>query len=60
MKKAIVTFICYHTYEIEISDEVFDNEDCDTTIEIAEKDFESDMRYPIANTHYDDVAVKFL
>lgn len=60
MKTAIVTFTQYHTYEFEISDEVYNNGDDWEVIRIAEKDFVSDMRSPIANTSYDDVEVEYL
>ena len=59
MKKAIVTFTQYHTYEFEISDEIYNNEDDWEAIRIAEKDFISDMCSPIANTVWDDVEVEF-
>lgn len=59
MKKAIVTFVQYHTYEIEISDEVYNNGDDWEVIRIAEKDFTSNMRSPIANTIWDDVEVEY-
>lgn len=60
MKKAIVTFVQYHTYEFEISDEIYNNGDDWEAIRIAEKDFISDMRSPIANTIWDDVEVEYL
>lgn len=59
MKKAIVTFTQYHTYEFEISDEIYNNGDDWEAIRIAEKDFISDMCSPIANTGWDDVEVEF-
>jgi len=59
MKKTIVTFIQYHTYEVEISDEIYYGGDGWEAIKVAEKDFISDMRSPIANTGYDDVEVEF-
>lgn len=59
MKTAIVTFVQYHTYEVEISDEIYNNADDWEAIKIAEKDFETDMRSPIANTTWDDVEVEF-
>ncbi len=59
MKKAIVTFVQYHTYEVEISDEIYNNGDDREAIKIAEKDFTSDMCSPIANTIWDDVEVEF-
>ena len=60
MKKATVTFIRYYTYEVEISDEIYDNGNGWEAIEIAKKDFESDMYYPVANTNYDEVEVEFI
>lgn len=60
MKKAIVTFVQYHTYEFEISDEIYNSGDDWGAIRIAEKDFISDMCSPIANTNYDDVEVEYL
>ena len=43
-----VTFTRYHSYDIEA-----DNED--EAIELAEEEFESDMRSPIADCYYDEV-----
>jgi len=60
MKKAIVTFVQYHTYEVEISDEIYNNGDNWEVIRIAEKDFVSDMCSPIADTNWDDVEVEYL
>ena len=60
MKTAIVTFVQYHTYEFEISDEVYNSGDDWEVIRIAEKDFVSDMCSPIANTNWDDVEVEYL
>lgn len=59
MKKAIVTFIQYHTYEFEISDEIYHSGDGNAAVEMAEKQFISDMCSPIANTTYDDVEIEF-
>lgn len=59
MKKATVTFIKYHTYEVEISDETYDSGKGWEAIKIAEKKFISDMCSPIADTGYDDVEVEF-
>ena len=59
MKKAIITFCQYYTYEIEISDEIYNNGDGDAAVKIAEKEFISDMCSPIANTTYDDVEIEF-
>ena len=59
MKKATVTFIKYHTYEIEISDEIYNNGNGWDAIEIAEEKFKSDMRSPIADISYDDVEIEF-
>lgn len=59
MKKATVTFIKYHTYEVEISDETYENGHGWDAIEIAEEKFKSDMRYPVADISYDDVEVEF-
>lgn len=59
MKKATVTFIKYHTYEIEISDEIYNSGNGWDAIEIAEEKFKSDMRSPIADTSYDDVEIEF-
>lgn len=59
MKKAIVTFVQYHTYEFEISDEIYNNGDGNAAVEMAEKQFISDMCSPIANTIYDDVEIEF-
>lgn len=47
-----VTFTWYHSYDIEA-----DNED--EAIELAKKEFESDMRSPIADCYYDEVACLF-
>ena len=44
MKKATVTFIKYYTYDVEISDEIYDNGNGWDAIEIAEEKFKSDMR----------------
>lgn len=59
MKKATVTFIKYHTYEIEISDEIYESGNGWDAIEIAEEKFKSDMRSPIADISYDDVEIEF-
>lgn len=59
MKKAVVTFVQYHTYEIEISDEIYESGNGREAIKIAEKKFISDMCSPIADTGYDDVEVEF-
>lgn len=59
MKKATVTFIKYHTYEIEISDEIYNSGNGWDAIEIAEEKFKSDMRSPIADISYDDVEIEF-
>lgn len=59
MKKATVTFIKYHTYEIEISDEIYESGNGWDAIEIAEEKFKSDMRSSIADISYDDVEVEF-
>lgn len=51
MKRYIVTFVQYHTYEVEAEDEhEAENK--------AYKEFESDMYYPMANTFYDDVEIE--
>ena len=59
MKKATVTFIQYHTYEVEISDETYDKGNGWEAIEIAEKEFKYDMRTTVS-TSYDDVEVEFI
>ena len=59
MKKATVTFIKYHTYEIEISDEIYNSGKGWEAIKIAEEKFKSDMRSPIADISYDDVEIEF-
>lgn len=59
MKKATVTFIKYHTYEVEISDETYNNGNGWDAIKIAIEKFKSGMRSPIADISYDDVEVEF-
>ena len=59
MKKATVTFVKYYTYEIEISDEIYESGNNWDAIEIAEEKFKSDMRSPIADISYDDVEIEF-
>lgn len=51
MKEYEVTFIKYYTYYVEAENE-------DSAIDIAEEDFASDMRSPIADTTYDRVEVE--
>jgi hypothetical protein len=51
MKNYTVTFIQYHTYGVEAENEhEAENE--------AYKEFESDMRCPVAYTFYDDVEIE--
>lgn len=59
MKKAVVTFVRYHVYEVEISDEIYHSGDDWGAIKIAKKDFVSDMCSPIADISYDDVEVEY-
>lgn len=46
-----VTFTRYHTYTVEAEDD-------DQAEKLAYKEFESDMRRPIADTYYDDVEIE--
>lgn len=46
-----VTYIQYHSYTVEA-----DNED--EAESLAYDMFESDMRYPVANTFYDDIEIE--
>lgn len=49
MAKYEVTFTQYSSYEVEAETE-------DEAIDIAYYEFEADMRYPVANTFYDEVS----
>ena len=51
MKEYKIYFTKYYTYYVEAETE-------DEAIEIAEGDFEADMRCPIADTTYDEVEVE--
>lgn len=50
MKEYKICFIKYHTYCVEAETE-------DEAIKIAEREFFTDMRCPIADTTYDEVEV---
>ena len=52
MKKYLVTFTQYYTYEVE------NNTDEDDAIEEAYELFRHEVSIPIANTHYDEVDVE--
>ena len=47
-----VTFIQYHTYEVEATD------DCDAERKAHER-FRNDMLSPVAHTWYDDVEIEY-
>ena len=51
MNEYQVTFTKYYTYYVEADSE-------GEAIEIAEEDFRADMRYPIADTTYDEVEIE--
>ena len=51
MARYMVTFSQYHIYYVDAKDE-------EEAEDIAYKDFEADMRSPIANTFYDEVEVE--
>ena len=51
MARFKVTYTQYSSYEVEAENE-------QEALTIAYYDFESDMRYPAANTFYDDVDVE--
>lgn len=53
MKKYEVTFTQYYIYEVEAKND-YDAQ------EKAYKEYEADMRYPVANTIYDEVEVECL
>lgn len=53
MNKYSVVFTQTFEYEIEAEDE------CEAE-ELAYKEFESDMRHPVANTWYDDCEIEYL
>ena len=60
MKKAVVTFIKYYTYEIEISDEIYESGNGRKAVKMAEKNFISEMCSQLADTSYDDVEIEFI
>ena len=51
MGKYNITYVQYHSYTIEA-----DNED--EAERLAYKEFESDMRYPVASTYYDNIEIE--
>jgi hypothetical protein len=51
MSKYNITYVQYHSYTIEA-----DNED--EAERLAYKEFEADMRYPVANLYYDDIEIE--
>lgn len=51
MPRFKVWFTQYYSYEVEAEDE-------DVAIDLALDDFHSEMRRPIARTHYDDCEVE--
>lgn len=62
MAIAHVTFTQYYEYEVEVSDELYD-EDIeaaeDEAINLAEERFKAEMYKPIARTNYDDIEIEF-
>lgn len=62
MAIAHVTFTQYYTYEVEVSDELY-NDDLfeaeEEAISLASETFERDMREPVARTYYDEVEIEF-
>ncbi len=62
MAIAHVTFTCYHSYEVEIDDELY-NEDPwaaeEEAIEDAYKLYEVLKQHPVADANYDEVEVEF-
>jgi len=62
MVVAHVKFTKYYTYEVEVSDELYDNDTFEAeeeAIRLARETFERDMREPVARTYYDDVEIEF-
>ena len=51
MSRYTVTFTQHYTYEIEAENE-------DAAENEAYEEFESDMRYPVAHTFYDEIEIK--
>jgi hypothetical protein len=51
MAKYNVTYIQYHSYTVEAESE-------DEAEYVAYKEFETDMRYPVANLYYDDFEIE--
>ena len=62
MAVAHVTFIQYYEYEVEISDELYEDnieEAEEKAISLAKETFHRDMRAPVAHNYYDDVEIEF-
>lgn len=57
MKKAIVTFISYETFEVPISDEIYEKENGRKAVEIAEKQMLEEFGYICK---YDETDIEFV
>lgn len=58
MKKALVTFITYDSFEAVIPDEVYETGDGRKAIEIAQKQMLEELGYTC--TEYDDIELEFV
>lgn len=58
MKKAIITFITYDTFEAVIPDEVYEKGDEGKAVEIAEKQMLEELGYTC--TDYDETEIEFV
>ena len=58
MKKAIITFIMFDTFEATIPDEVYEKGDGRKAFEIAQKQMLEELGYN--RTEYDDVEIEFV
>lgn len=62
MAIAHVTFTQYYEYEVEVSDELYDDDieaAEEEAIDYAREVFEREMLRPIARTSYDEVEIEF-